>query len=266
MLFLYTSLFLGQHVEKIDTPPTQPLLKINWVEVLATRKPLRENTEWEKDISSRAVLGNWYSKYETDIYVHEATHVLVGKLSPRANQEGFYVGNGKGLVLDQPKKGSILSAIPYIPVELHRLNRFQLYMQQQPKTQPILNRPLYPLQELCCYNNGAESALQRKTPPKYKSDILIAPLEMAIFCTAIAHDQKTNNSSEWKKATQLKLLLAYELKRALTSYTQSKSHKSYNWEDATARFFVSSPKCDHLRQVWKELDVSWQPLVATHKN
>lgn len=266
MYFLVTSLLLGQQFEKVDSPiSTKPLPKINWVEVPASRKSAREHTEWEKDISSRAVLGNWYLKYATDIYVHEATHVLVGRLSPRASQEGFYVGNGKGLVLDQPKKGTLLSGVPYIPSELHRLTRYKIYMQDQPRNQPTLNRPLYPLQELCCYNNGAESALQNKKNPTYKSDILIAPLEMALFCSAIAHDQKVNNSQEWKESAPLRLFLHHEFTRAVKNFVSAKSHPSYNWEDSTAKFFTSSPKCEHLRAVWKELDVSWEPLVDTPK-
>jgi hypothetical protein len=175
-----------------------------------------------------------------------------------------YVGNGKGLVLNNPK-GDILSARVHVPSELKNHNTYRLYMEQQPRNQPTLNRPLYPLEELCCYNNGAESLLQEPKRTGQRSDSLVSPLQMAVYCTAIAYQQKKTNSKEWQASEQYRLVLAHEIQRAVAAYRANKTRKDYNWEDHTGNFFATSPKCEHLRELWKELGVEWQP-VDTPKN
>lgn len=147
--------------------------------------------------------------------VHETVHDMNNKLRNKykeickKNVNGFYAGDGKGIIVLNPKI-RMRDIIKYIPQKL-RGYRYKLYFVDQIGSWDEV--PTYPIDEWSAYIAGAECAVddhsnQIKIP---KSDYVSGALEFSIYCTALAMAVKENDPEYWNNYSQFKYMIKYFL-------------------------------------------------------
>lgn len=146
---------------------------------------------------------------------HETVHSINNKLrngykiALQKNVNGFYAGEGKGIIVDNPPI-TMRDIIPYIPTVV-RGYRFKLYFQDQLGAWNDV--PTYPMDEWSSYIAGAETAVDDHTNKinTEKADSVSGSLEFSIYCTALAMAVKDRCPEFWENNEQFKYAVKYYL-------------------------------------------------------
>ena len=147
--------------------------------------------------------------------VHETTHGINNELRNeykkiyKKNVNAFYAGNGKGIVVENPKI-MMMDIIPNIPESL-RGYRYNMYFTKQIRHWNDV--PTYVVDEWSSYIAGAECAIDdfHRNIPQSKSDYVSGALEFSIYSVCLAITVKENDPSYWTNNTQFKEMIRYYL-------------------------------------------------------
>lgn len=131
---------------------------LNFLEVAMKRPYVRRQSNVLQDVENRVEPARraTYRSSDTGNAVHEMTHAVNNDLRNQHNvagalHNGFYLLNGRGVVLPEPN--TTLSAVARMIPESVRGSRYQLYFIDQQRYWN--DHPLYVFDELACYVNGA---------------------------------------------------------------------------------------------------------------
>jgi hypothetical protein len=175
---------------------------------------------------------------------HELTHAVNGRLSNKGFQSLYFL-NKQYVSLAIPQKIKLEDVAKYVPQSL-RLHRFDTYVVKQSKSRVELvdgqmkwishhnDNPLYLLNEQTSYNNGAEVGLELAglgVSSEFKNDLLMAPLEMAVYATALACCIKEKDPEFWKNNKLLQKAIAREVNRGVSLYHKGKKIDHFKWEN-----------------------------------
>lgn len=147
--------------------------------------------------------------------VHETVHGINNELRNgykkllKKNVNGFYAGEGKGVIVMNPSL-RIRDTISYIP-NVVRGYRYNLYFVKQLGDWDDV--PTYPIDEWAAYIAGAECAVD-DTNNKIaipKSDYVSGCLEFSIYCTALAMAVSEKDRDYWNNYEQFKDTIQYFL-------------------------------------------------------
>ena len=198
---------------------------------------------------------------------HESTHGIHHRLSPRGKQ-ALYLLQKRYVVLPIPKM-KLADVQAFVPEKL-RGHRFDTYVVKQSTTRwETINgqmtlvaswndNPLYLMNEATSYNNGAEVGLELAglgVYGKVRNDLLLAPLEMAVYVTAMATAIKKHDPVFWKEQTFFRRVLTHEIQRGVDLYVKGQKIDWFRWENSTLRD-LRRKECKPLMDTFKELGVS----------
>lgn len=155
--------------------------------------------------------------------VHETVHGINSAIRNerhKENMNGFYAGNGYGIVVKNPKL-RLRQVQNYVPHSL-RGYRYKLYFEQQLGDWD--DTPTYHIDEWSAYIAGAECAVDDATQKilKENSDSVSGALEFSIYCTALAMATKDLDKEYWEKDEQLKQTINYFLIKAEKVFFEGK--------------------------------------------
>lgn len=147
--------------------------------------------------------------------IHETVHGINNELRNdykkiyQKNVNAFYAGNGKGIVVENPKI-MMVDIIPSIP-ECLKGYRYNLYFTKQIRYWNDV--PTYIVDEWSAYIAGAECAVDdsNRNIPSTKSDYVSGALEFSIYSLCFATTVKENDPNYWKKNLQFKEMIRYYL-------------------------------------------------------
>jgi hypothetical protein len=170
------------------------------------------------DIMSHEAPGDSNSYGDLVTTAHEATHGLNAYIrnhygSGTGKVNGFYLGNGNYQILHEPQGVKLSDVAGKVPSQLRSHHSYGLYLQEQQRYWQ--NEPLYVLDELTAYTNGAivglESGARRS---------LNVPEFMA-YSLALGRviEQKNPNYYNSKKGEEFRNFLGYSLRRAMNAHS-----------------------------------------------
>lgn len=168
---------------------------------------------------------NWknYSDKITD--AHEMTHEITSYLESKYGKECFYVGNNKFAYIESPNI-TITQVANLVPEKLQN-RRFQLYLIDQPRNQPILNqKPLYIINEWNSYINGMTVGLELTDKTEVRNDYALSVKEFTDYCSYIIpaidlYDKKYDK-------TELEKFINWNTNRANKIFDKAKKIRRFN--------------------------------------
>jgi len=192
----------------------QPIKGLEFVDIPQYRQLLPLDMIYNQVMSSsRSVpFGDVYGRSSN---AHETVHGINNELRNeykkiyKKNVNAFYAGNGKGIVVENPKI-MMTDIIPNIPESL-RGYRYNLYFTKQIRHWNDV--PTYVVDEWSSYIAGAECAVDDAINgiATEKSDCVSGSLEFSIYCAGLALAVKNNDPDYWKNNKQFKNTLQYFL-------------------------------------------------------
>jgi len=177
-------------------------------EILPDTLTYNQILSYSKEKSFEDIHGRSTSAHETVHGINSELRNSYKKLLKK-NVNGFYAGDGKGIVVLNPSI-HMRDIVPYIPTIL-RGYRYNLYFVKQLGHWDDV--PTYPIDEWSAYIAGAESAVDDSEMGigTEKSDCVSGALEFGIYCTALALAVKNNDTEYWDKNIQFKNAIQYYL-------------------------------------------------------
>lgn len=142
--------------------------------------------------------------------VHETSHFISSELRfGRKRQNGFYILDGKAVILDQPNI-TINDIIEYVPPNI-RGYRYRLYFINQQKYWN--EQPLYILEEWNCYILGGMCAIEDFNNNKKleRTDAVAGMFEFMIYSIATAMCIKDKDKNYWTKNNDFKQFLSSKI-------------------------------------------------------
>lgn len=193
---------------------SQPIKGLEFVDIPLYRQLLPLDMIYNQVISnSRSVpFGDVHGRSSN---VHETAHGINNELRNeykkiyKKNVNAFYAGNGKGIVVENPKI-IMMDIIPNIPESL-RGYRYNIYFTKQIRHWNDV--PTYVVDEWSAYIAGAECSVDdfNRNIPQSKSDYVSGALEFSIYSVCLAITVKENDPSYWANNTQFKEMIRYYL-------------------------------------------------------
>lgn len=163
-------------------------------------------------------------------------------------QIGLYLLDNKSVVIWEPdmKKDKVAA---HVPSSL-RGSRFDHYVAGAPAWN---DHPLYLWDEWVAYTNGTEVGLDQLEEGKWNQGRRIAsvgPMEFTIYALATGKAIAQHDPKRWKEDSQLRELLAYNSKRAMSAAraAQQSSELRHPNFDQYLTAFQTSPDADGLRR------------------
>lgn len=195
---------------------------------------------------------------------HETTHSINSEIksshyNQSVNCNGFYVLEGRGVVLQEPKI-KMSNIVQFVPQNL-RSYRWHLYMENN-----ILewnDTPTYIFDEWTAYVNGGACAVDDVKQNKYVGgwrDAVSGCCDFSIYAIALAMSVKKNDPEYWIKNNQFKNFVIWELKNAQKIFIEGRIIKNFKWkvQDDLLLEFLTSQSAEEMRQFCKfELDGVW---------
>lgn len=196
--------------------------------------------------------------------VHETTHginsyVRNSNSSGRGKINGFYVLEGRGVVLDEPRL-TMEDAKRFVPQTL-RADRWQLYMVQQ--LRHWNDTPTYICDEWVAYTNEAAAAVDDVRKGRYRSpngmivDGVYGTLEFSIYTIGLCMAVKEKDPVYWQTNQQFKNFVIWELKNSQKYFLEGRVMKEFRFEkqDRFLLEFLQGRDCEAMRKfVRDELD------------
>jgi hypothetical protein len=184
--------------------------------------------------------------------VHETVHGINNILRNQYKKEynkninGFYAGDGYGIILENPKL-TLRDIVPYIPDAL-RGYRYELYFVKQ--LGDWNDTPTYPIDEWSAYIAGAECAVDdiSRGIPIQKSDYVSGALEFSVYCTALAMAVKDKDINYWNNNIQFKNTIQYFLIKAEKVYAEGCDKFPSEKQDILLNNLRNNKDSENLRQ------------------
>lgn len=160
--------------------------------------------------------------------VHETVHGINNQLrnhykqTLKKNINGFYAGDGKGVIILNPNI-TMRDIIPYIP-SVVRGYRYKLYFIDQIGAWNDV--PTYPMDEWTAYIAGAECAVDDRSHKIIleKSDYVSGSLEFSIYCTALCMAVADRDREYWSDNEQFKNAIQYFLIKSEKIFFEGRDH------------------------------------------
>lgn len=190
-------------------------------------------------------------KHGRSTNAHETVHGINSELRNhyktvlKKNVNGFYAGDGKGIVLLNPKL-TLRDIVPNIPAVL-RGYRYNLYFVQQLGDWNEV--PTYPMDEWTAYIAGAECAIDddKQGINIQKSDYVSGALEFSIYCTALAMSVKDKDPEYWKDNEQFKNAIKYYLIKSEKAFFEGKNKFTFKQQDELLSNLREHPDATDIR-------------------
>jgi hypothetical protein len=193
-----------------------------------------------------------FTSADRDTNAHETTHGINADIrnshpdSTKVN--GFYVMNGKGVVIYEPKmKKSAI--IPFVPKSLQGF-RYPTYVTGQRAWD---DRPLYIFDEWVAYVNGASVNVQDVKIGKHDgkwSDAVSGPLEFSVYGVAVAMAVEKHDPEYWKTNKQFKNFVYWHLKRSYDVFMSGRNLKEFKYDkqEKYLEALRTSPDAKEMRE------------------
>jgi hypothetical protein len=185
-----------------------------------------------EDIMSHSKDKPFEDNHSRSTNAHETVHGINNQLRNfykqhlKKNMNGFYAGEGKGILIENPKL-TMRDIIPNIPMVV-RGYRYDLYFVKQIGNWNEV--PSYPIDEWAAYIAGAECAVDDTKKDIFipKSDYVSGCLEFSIYCTALSISVAKNDPIFWKTNTQFKNAIQYFLIKAEKIFFEGQNKFPFN--------------------------------------
>lgn len=187
---------------------------------------------------------------------HETVHGINSylrnkyKRETKKNVNGFYCGNGYGIIIENPKF-RLRQIAQYVPHSL-RGYRFKMYFESQLGDWD--DTPTYPIDEWASYIAGAETAVDDavvQERPREKSDCVSGSLEFSIYCVGLAMATKDLDPDYWNNKHQLKYAVNYFLIKAEKVFFEGKDIFPSAKQEALLNNLKNSKDAENIRQFLK---------------
>lgn len=187
---------------------------MNYVDVPQHGRPADDSVY--EDVLSHCTRPNRGDGRYTD--AHETAHFISSEIrnAHSGHNNGFYIADGKGVVVDHPKI-TIGDIAGYIPTVLRGF-RYQLYLVDQRRYWD--NEPLYIAEELNCYIIGGSVAVDDAKNGRRleRTDAVAGAFEFSIYCVAMCMAVKDNDPGYWEKDKQFHEFMELSFARADTVF------------------------------------------------
>ena len=193
--------------------------------------------------------------------VHETTHGINSYVrntnsSGRGKINGFYVLEGRGVVVDEPRL-TMEDAKKFVPQTL-RADRWQLYMVQQ--LRQWNDTPTYICDEWVAYTNEAAAAVDDVRKGRYRSpngmivDGVYGTLEFSIYTMGLCMAIKEKDPVYWRTNQQFKNFVIWELKNSQRFFLEGRVMKEFRFEkqDRVLLEFLQGRECEAMRKFVRE--------------
>ena len=202
---------------------------------------------------------------------HETTHMINSDIrnSAGSGNNGFYVIDGKGVVVKEPNIRK-RDMIKYLPPEL-RSYRYGTYVTGQNEWD---DQPLYIFDEWTAYINGGAVSVEDQQNGNHQSDWTDAVsgcLDFSIYSIALAMAIKEKDPEYFESNKQFRNFLYWNLKRARDTYDVGSKMKEFTFadQDKLLNNLVSSPAAEGMRKFINEnLEGLWlehkEPVQTTY--
>jgi hypothetical protein len=245
--------------ENDSIPPTPNNVEPKWLNYPSVANHVTGDTfyadvinHYAKRLNEKAVM--------TD--AHETTHMINNEIR-NANQStgrnnGFYLGNDKGMVLLEPaiRKSAVAT---YVPKPL-RGSRYALYVTGQTDWD---DRALYIFDEWVAYVNGGRTGVDLVEKNKFKeswTDGVMGLLEFSIYGTAVSMAIAAGDSGYFAKNPQFFVFTKWLLRHAKSIYDKGSVMDAFKWDtqNKLLKTWRESPEAKEMRDFMsKYLEVSW---------
>jgi hypothetical protein len=164
-----------------NDPPMARADGLKWVELTTTKQFSHEST-MVVDIESRLPHKHPCRDEDLVTWVHEGTHYLNSRVGEEHGRPGFYLTEGRAVLLEQPDL-TLKQIADYIP-EHDRRTIYDTYLVKQ--RQWWDDRPLYLLDEWVAYGNGTACRKSLNKTGKERIDTVRFALEMEVYVRYMA--------------------------------------------------------------------------------
>jgi|GEM_PF-1523311 len=198
--------------------------------------------------------------HETCHGIHAHIRNNLNTLGRKAN--GFYVLNGKGVLVAEPKMRKSQVA-PFVPASL-RGSKYNLYISGQTAWD---DTPLYIFDEWNAYVNGSATGVDMVKAGKWtqgQRDAVYGTVEFAPYAIAVAMAVRTHDPSYFSSNKQFKEFLAWNLRRGMDLYREGVKITQFQMasQDAFYEKFKTSPDAEDLRKFAREyFGTAWTQQV-----
>ncbi len=175
------------------------------------------------DIESQLWVGHPYADDDKVSHVHEGTHGINSRIRRLHRRPGFYLLNGKALLLDKEPEGTLAGVAKAVPPSV-RGSVYNLYLVEM--RGDWNEQPSFLMDELTCYTNGAIA--RKELGIKNRKETIQYAAELIVYTSCIAYASGDND-------IQLKETLRYLIERA-------------NRLGAREYLNLSDPDCDEYIQ------------------
>lgn len=183
---------------------------------------------------------------------HETTHMVQANM--RNNHGGrvnaFYLLDGKGVILKEPGIAKRLVQ-KFVPPSL-RQSRYETYVSGQTAWDDC---PLYLVDEWNAYINGTMVAVDDKeqgiADGNERSDEAVDPIEMGVYCVALAMAVEKHDRQYWDSEPEFKAFMLYEWQRAKEVFDKAAPLFPWDTQDAILKSLRESPDAEDMRQFIK---------------
>jgi len=199
--------------------------------------------------------GGTYREPDKVTWAHETTHGINSHLRnnyrDKPNQEGFYVGNNRAAMIDQPRinKSSVAN---YIPRSLQN-DRSRLYINGQ---RAFEKQPLYIMDEWTSYTNGGKAGNDLAQQGKWNEgsrDAVAGQLEFTAYSFALGMAVEKQDPEYFKNNKQFKNFLGWHGLHSMDSFRTGAANPEFQnrRQDRFLENFRKSPDAAPLRDFIK---------------
>lgn len=245
-----------------DKPKPRPEATPKFVTVSKYRSAGEEGTVYA-DVISHSKEPPYGDGGGRSTNVHETTHGVNSDIrnshtQPGRRVNGFYVLEGRGVVIDEPKSKKS-HADKFLPKSL-RSYRYDNYIRGQRAWE---DTPTYICDEWVAYVNGGKCCVEDVKKGRYKEgwrDGVSGCLDFSIYTIAMCMAVKEDDPDYWRTNEQFRAFVVWELKRAHETYMEGHVMPQFKWEkqDALLKEFLTNPEAQAMRNfVAQELGGVW---------
>lgn len=202
--------------------------------------------------------GTTYQDSDKITHAHETTHGINSHLRNHHNTTGrkanaLYVMNDKAVLIVEPRLRKRQVA-PYVPQSL-RGSRYGTYVTGSASWD---DTPTYLLDEWVAYTNGGVVGVELVKQGLWRGgwrDGVAGQLEFTIYAIALAMAVEVHDPSYFRQYTQFKEFIAWNARRAMTTYREGAQLQQFRWnrQDAYYRSIASSADAATLRAFVKRV-------------
>lgn len=191
------------------------------------------------------VKGRPFSGGDRDTQAHETTHGINSEIRNSFRKTGFYVGNNRVILMDEPKM-KLSQIADFVPDKL-RAERFNLYLKQQQIHWE--NSPSYVMDEAVAYLNGSRVSVEEASQSNSgRTNSVFSCVEFSVYSLSFAMAVKKYDPQYFETNTQFKQFIIWYVKNALQLYKKGQAYPQFRWNDS----YYEELKNGELGRVYRE--------------